>query len=65
MIVWVGARMSCVFCVESSVYLVVLQSHMFVPQKRLVKNSMPCQLKTLLHQHWSQMKAVVQLFKGK
>ena len=33
--------------------------------RRLVINSMPCQLKTLLHQHWSQMKAVVQLFKGK
>ena len=38
---------------------------MFVPHTRLVRNSMPCQLKTLLHQHWSQMKDVVQLFKGK
>ena len=43
----------------------LLQSHMFAPHKRLVRNSMPCQLKTLLHQYWSQMKAVVQLFKGK
>ena len=45
--------------------LLFVQSQMFVPHKRLVRNSMPCQLKTLLHQYWSQMKAVVQLFKGK
>ena len=45
------------------VYFVL--SRLFVPHRRLVRNSMPCQLKTLLHQHWSQMKAVVQLFKGK
>ena len=41
-----------------------LQSHMFVPHRILVRNSMSCQLKTLLQQHWSQMKAVDQLLKG-
>ena len=55
-----GSLGVCDFTTITKSYICV-----FVPHKRLLRNSMPCQLKTLLHQHWSQMKAMVQLFKGK
>ena len=58
---WVGRP--CVFCVEWSVYLVVItKSYVCSTQKTCYKfNAMS--VKTLLHQNWSQMKA--QIFEEK
>ena len=67
---YVPGRTSCVFCVDSSVYLVVIKkSYVCTTQKQMrrlhvVRDSIPCKLKILSHRHWSQMKAMVQ-FKGK